>query len=161
MPPKILFRLGLSLLLVATATYLTAGLWLNSRIFTPLDYPVSLDNRQLESPPFSINLEETHFVSLDLDYSLDDWYPGNRCNYKTILYPQWRVYRLGSDTSQPRKLWVSSEQLTQRDGSLSNAFLAFPGQYQLSGIFPPLHHASMLGIRTFRFIPIPLAIGKE
>jgi biopolymer transport protein ExbD len=136
MPPKILFRLGLSFFVVATATYLAAGRWLNSRIFTPLDYSVSLDNRQLKSPPFEINLRETYFASLDLDYSVDDWDQDNRCNYKTILYPQWRVYRLGSASAQSRELWVSSEQLTYSDGSLSNAFLASPGQYQLEWNIP-------------------------
>jgi biopolymer transport protein ExbD len=136
MPPKILFRLGLSFFVVASATYLAAGRWLNSRTFTPLDYSVSLDNRQLKSPPFEINLRETYFASLDLDYSVDDWYQDNRCNYKTILYPQWRVYRLDSASAQSRELWVSSEQLTYSDGSLSNAFLASPGQYQLKWNIP-------------------------
>jgi biopolymer transport protein ExbD len=136
MPPKILFRLGLSFFVVATATYLATSRWLNSRIFTPLNYSVSLDNRQLKSPSFEINLRETYFASLDLDFSVDDWYQDNRCNYKTILYPQWRVYRLGSASAQSPELWVSSEQLTYSDGSLSNAFLASPGQYQLEWNIP-------------------------
>src|SRR5215469_16255964 len=117
MPPKILFRLGLSFFVVATVTYLSASHWLDSRIFIPLNYSVSLDTRQLRSPPFEINLRETYFASLDLDDSLDDWYQDNRCNYKTILYPRWRVYRLGPASAQSRELWVSSEQLTRSDGS--------------------------------------------
>lgn len=135
MPPKLLFRLGLILFLIATATYLCVGRWLSSRIFTPLDYSVSLNHRQLKSPPFEINLSETYFASLELDDSSDD-YDDSRCNYKTILYPQWRLYRLGSATVQSRKLWVSSEQLTRSDGSLSNAFLASPGKYQLEWNIP-------------------------
>jgi biopolymer transport protein ExbD len=135
MPPKALARLGLAFLLVASTIYFLTGRWLHSRIFTPLDYSVSLDNRQLKSPPFEINLRETYFASLDLDYSLDDWYQDNRCNYKTILYPQWRVYRLAS-ASHSRGLWISSEQLTNADGSLSNAFLASPGKYQLEWDIP-------------------------
>jgi hypothetical protein len=59
---------------------------------------------------------------------VDDWDQGSPCNFKTILYPQWRVYRLGSGTAQSRELWISSEQLTNADGSLSNAFLASPGR---------------------------------
>src|SRR5882672_1842541 len=96
-----LCRLGLSLLFVALAVYFSTGHWLDSRIFDPLDYPVSLDARQLKSPPFQINLSETYFASLDLDYSVDDWYQDNHCNYKTILYPQWRLYKLGSDSAHP------------------------------------------------------------
>jgi biopolymer transport protein ExbD len=136
MSPKILFRLGLSFFVVATASYFAVGRWLESRIFTPLNHSVSLDNQQLKSPPFEINLRETYFASLDLDYSVDDWYQDNRCNYKTILYPQWRVYRLGSHSAQSRELWASSEQLIHSDGSLSNAFLASPGQYQLEWDIP-------------------------
>ena len=79
--------------------------WLDSRIFIPLDYAVSLDDRHLRSPPFAINLKETYFAFLDLDDSLDDWNEANRCNYKIIMYPQWRVYRLGSATLQSRELW--------------------------------------------------------
>ena len=136
MPPKTLARLGLAFLLVASTIYFLTGRWLHSRIFTPLDYSVSLDNRQLKSPPFEINLSETYFASLDLDYSVDDWDQGSPCNFKTILYPQWRVYRLGSGNAQSRELWISSEQLTNADGSLSNAFLASPGQYQLEWDIP-------------------------
>jgi hypothetical protein len=136
MPPKILFRLGFSFFLIATATYLCAGRWLDSRIFTPLNYSVSVDNPQLKSPPFEINLRETYRASLDLDPSLDDRYQDSRCNYKTILYPKWRVYTLGAATEQSRELWVSSEQLTYSDGSLSDEFLASPGNYQLEWDIP-------------------------
>jgi biopolymer transport protein ExbD len=136
MPPNILLRLGLAFFLVASTVYFFTGRWLRSRIFNPLDYSVSLDQRQLKSPPFEINLSETYFASLDLDYSVDDWYQDNRCNYRTILYPQWRVYRLSSDARQLRELWVTSKQLTHSDGSLSYAFLASPGQYQLEWDIP-------------------------
>jgi biopolymer transport protein ExbD len=136
MPPKTLFRLGLSLLFLALTVYFSTGNWLNSRIFEPLDYPVNLDYRHLQSPPFRINLNETYYVSLDLDNSADDWYQDNRCNYETILYPKWWLYKLSSNSGQPRQLWVSSEQLTHSDGSLSNAFLASPGQYQLEWNIP-------------------------
>jgi biopolymer transport protein ExbD len=135
MPPKILFRLGLSFLVFALAAYFSTDYWLNSRIFVPLDYPVSLDAPQLKSPPFQINLSATYFASLDLDYSVDDWYQDNRCTYKNILYPQWRLYKLGSNSAQPRDLWVSSEQLSHQ-GFLSNAFLASPGRYQLEWDIP-------------------------
>jgi hypothetical protein len=136
MPPKILLRLGLAFFLVASTVYFFTGRWLRSRIFNPLDYSVLLDQQRLKSPSFEINLSETYFASLDLDYSADDWYRDNRCNYRTILYPQWRVYRLSSDAGQSRELWVTSEQLTQSDGSLSYAFLASPGQYQLEWDIP-------------------------
>jgi biopolymer transport protein ExbD len=135
MPPKTLFRMGLSFLFFALTVYFSAGRWINSRIFVPLDYPVSLDTRQLQSPPFQVNLRETYFALLDLDESMDDVYQDNRCNFKTILYPQWRVYKLGSNPGQPRELWVSSAEPVEEDHS-SNAFRASPGQYQLQWDIP-------------------------
>ena len=131
MSRKILLRLGLCFLFFALAVYISTTHWLNSRIFIPLDYPVSLDARQLKSPPFQINLRETYFVSLDLDYSVDDWDDHNRCNYKNILYPQWRLYKLGSHSAQPRKFCISSEQLRDGQGAFCNAVLVSPGRYQL------------------------------
>lgn len=135
MPPKILFRLALSFLFFALTVYFSTGHWLKSRTFVPLDYPVSLEARQLKSPPFQINLSETYFASLDLDYSVEDWYQNNPCTYKNILSPQWRLYKLGSNPAQPRELWVSSEQLNHQ-GFLSNAFRASPGRYQLEWDIP-------------------------
>jgi len=136
MPPKSLSRLGLSLLFLALIIYFSAGHWLNTRIFVPLDYPVSLDTRQLQSPPFQVNLKETYFASLDLDYSVDDWYQDNRCNFKKLLYSQWRIYKLGPNPGQPRDLWFSSEELAAQQGYDSNAFQASPGQYQLQWDIP-------------------------
>ena len=135
MPPKTLFRLGLSFLFVALSVYFSTGRWLNSRIFVPLDYPVSLEARQLKSPAFQINLSETYYASLQLDDSVYDWYHDNPCTYKNILYPQWRIYKLGSNSEQPRELWADSAQLSHQ-GYLSNAFFASPGQYQLEWDIP-------------------------
>jgi biopolymer transport protein ExbD len=135
MPPKTLFRLGLSFLFIAVTTCFATGHWLNSRIFTPLEYPVSLEARQLRSPPFQINLRETYSAFLDLDYSVDDWAQDGVCNYKTILYPHWSLYKLSSKRGQSRELWISSEQLVHPD-FISNEFIAPPGQYQLEWNLP-------------------------
>jgi hypothetical protein len=54
-------------------------------------FPVNLDTRQLKSPPFQINMRETYFVALWLDYSVDDWYDDDRCNDRALLGSQWRV----------------------------------------------------------------------
>ena len=135
MPPKTLSYLGLSFLLIAAIAYFVTGYWLSSRIFTPLNYPVSLDARQLKSPPFQINLRETYYASLVLDDSVDDWAQDGRCSYKNILSPKWGLYKLGSKDGQSRELWVSSEELVRQD-YISNAFVARPGQYQLEWNLP-------------------------
>jgi hypothetical protein len=156
MPPKILFRLGLSFLAFALAVYFSADHWLSSRIFVPLDYPVSLDAPQLKSPSFQINLSTNYFASLDLDYSVDDWYQDNRCTYKNILYPQWRLYKLGANSAQPRDLWVSSEQLSHQ-GFLSTLSSLLPADTSWSGIFPRSRPVSTPGTRASLCLPIPLA----
>jgi biopolymer transport protein ExbD len=135
MAPKTQFRLGLSLFFLALTVYSFTGHWLNSRIFEPLDYPVSLDSRHLQSPPFRINLNETYYASLDLDYSADDWYQDNRCNFKTILYPKWWLYKLGSSPGQPRELWIgSAEDATQH--YYIDGFRVSSDQYQLEWDLP-------------------------
>ena len=156
MPPKTLSYLGLSFLLIATITYFVTGYWLSSRIFTPLSYPVSLDARQLKSPPFRINLRETYYASLDLDYSADDWAQDGRCNYKNILYPKWSVYKLDPKEGQSRELWVSSEELVRED-YISNAFIVRPGQYQLEWNLPVT--AACLNLRHPRLFVFTPAEG--
>src|ERR1700733_1217053 len=108
MRPKILALLGLSFFVAATATFELAGRWLDSRIFTPLEQPVSLDSAHLKSQPFEVNLPETYSVSLELDWSVDDAYDDKHCNYKAIQGFRWRVYRLGSATTGARKLVATS-----------------------------------------------------
>ena len=91
MPPKTLLRLGLCFLFLALIVYFYSEHWLKTRIFVPLDVPVNLDTRQLKSPPFQINMRETYFVALWLDYSVDDWYDDDRCNDRALLASQSRV----------------------------------------------------------------------
>lgn len=133
MPPKILVRLGLAFLFAAAAIYFSTSYWLASRIFTPLDYPVSLESRQITSPPFQINLRETYFVSLHLDNSVDDWYDDGRCNYKNALGSEWRVYRL---SAKPRELWANSDEMTRRYYYYFGGFTATSGQYELEWDLP-------------------------
>src|ERR1700687_12452 len=132
MPPKILVRLGLAFLFVAVAIYISSGYWLKSLIFTSLDYRVSLASRQIKSPPFQINLDETYFVSLHLDDSADDWYDDGRCNYKSVNASEWQVYRL---SLKPRELWANSADTTGRSYYLGG-FNATPGQYELEWNLP-------------------------
>jgi biopolymer transport protein ExbD len=136
MPRKILVRLGLAFLFVAVTIYSFTSHWLNSRIFTPLDYPVSLESRQIKSPPFQINLRETYFVSLHLDDSSDDWYQDGRCNYKNVLGSEWQVYRLNSKSGEQRELWANSDEMTRRYYYYLGGFTATSGQYELEWTLP-------------------------
>jgi len=108
MPPTTLARLGLALLLVASTIYFLAGRWLHSRICTPLDYSVSLESRQLKSPPFLINLRDEYFVSLRLGDATNNWEEAQRCSDSNLLGSEWRIYKLSSKAAQLRVLWADS-----------------------------------------------------
>jgi biopolymer transport protein ExbD len=131
MPPKTLLRLGLGFLFLALIVYFSSEHWLKTRIFVPLDVPVNLDTSQLKSPPFQINLRETYFVALWLDYSADDGYADGRCNDSALLGSQWRVYRLSSKPDQPRRLWDSSGELTRVWEYHVDRINASSGRYEL------------------------------
>jgi biopolymer transport protein ExbD len=156
MPPKILVRLGLAFLFVAVTISSSTGHWLNSRIFTPLDYPVSLESRQIKSPPFRINLRETYFVSLHLDDSADDWSQDGRCNYKNVLGSEWQVYRL---SSKPRELWANSDEMTRHYYYYLGGFTATSGQYELEWNLPA--SAACLDHRHPRLMVYTGATGYE
>jgi biopolymer transport protein ExbD len=131
MSPKALFRLGLGFLFIAVTVYFYSGHWLKSRIFVPLNVPVTLDTRQIKSPPFQVNLRGTYFVALWLDYSVDDGYDDGRCNDRAFLGSQWRVYRLSPKPGQPRRLWDSSGELTRVWEYHIDRINASSGRYEL------------------------------
>ena len=116
MPPKILLRTGLGFLFLALIVYLSSERWLKTRNFVPLDVPVSLDTRQIKSPPFEINLRNTYFVALQMDSNVDDWYSDGRCNDRALLGSRWRVYSLSAKSGQQRRLWDSSRRADPRLG---------------------------------------------
>ena len=131
MPSKILAVLGLSCFLVAATTFAIVERWLKSRIFTPLDQSVTLDDPHLRPPPFEVNLHETYLVSLDLDSSVDDAYEDHRCNVRAIEGSQWRVYRLGRAGTGSRELAAKSGERSAPYYFYPDSFSASPGMYQL------------------------------
>jgi biopolymer transport protein ExbD len=136
MPPKILLRLGLAFLFVASTVYFLTGRWLHSRIFTPLDYSVSLESRQLKSPPFLINLRDEYYVSLRLD-DATNWQEAQRCNDENLLGSEWRVYKLTSKAAQPRVLWADSGKVERVYELFIGTVAASSGQYELEWDLPP------------------------
>lgn len=127
MPGKTLVRLGLGFIVLAAAVYFYAGHWLRTRIFVPLDVPVTFDSPQIKSPPFEINLRESYYVSLLLEDRSDDWRPDASCSGWSFLVSEWRAYRLAK--SGRRELWSNSKNPHQFYEYWQ--FTATPGQYQL------------------------------
>lgn len=131
MPSKILALLGLSFFLVAATTFATVERWLNSRIFTPLDQSVTLDDPHLRPPPFEVNLNETYAVSLEMDSSIEDAYEDLRCNFRAIEGSEWRLYRLGPAGTDSRELAAKSGARSAPYYFYPDSFSASPGRYQL------------------------------
>jgi biopolymer transport protein ExbD len=131
MRPKILALLGLSFFVAATATFVLAARWLDSRIFDPLRQPVSLNSTHLHSAPFEINLAGNYLVLLQLDSSIDDWYEDKRCNYKTVGKPRLQLFRLDPANTAARALAASSEQVSVSPYGIEDFFDVIPGRYQI------------------------------
>ena len=123
-------------MLVASVVYFLTGRWLHSRIFTPLDYSVSLESRQLKSPPFLVNLRDEYFVSLRLD-DATNWEEAQRCNESNLLGSEWRIYKLSSKAPQPRVLWADSGKVERVYELYIGTVAASSGQYELEWDLPP------------------------
>ena len=65
-------HIGLTLILVGVCTALGAVWWDNTRIWIPLDVPLSLTRGHFRSPEFAINVEGRYEVSLLVDRIGDD-----------------------------------------------------------------------------------------
>ena len=61
------FWIGLALVIAGLATFCAVAHWYNSRIFTPVNIPVSLATGHFRTGPFRINVEESYTIWIDLD----------------------------------------------------------------------------------------------
>lgn len=129
MPPKILFKIGGGALLLAVVLFSLSSYWLTTRTFEPLDMPIRLDQGEIRSDVFEINLRERYYVNVVLDPSIDDYYE-DRCNYKRVFGSQWKLYRqIGANPKNAELLVSWEDNETQR--SHVGDFAAGPGTYQL------------------------------
>ena len=127
--------IGLALILVGSALYLTEQAWLNSRNFWPVRLPMSVSEKT-RTAPFEINLPDGYNIDLWVDssaaWSFFDDKPravDHPCSYLryTPLTTQWRLFR----NSQ---LVQSGETTGSHLGNFSGK-----GTYELEVEFP---HAS-------------------
>ena len=136
MPPKFLAFLGLSLILAATVAFNLAGRWIDTRIFTPLDFNVTLDDPHLKTPAFEINLKEEYSVWLEPRSESWEWYEDTPCSYRAVNGSRWRIYKLGSDAGHPRELWADNGITSDSRRFYSHSFSAGPGKYELEWDLP-------------------------
>jgi biopolymer transport protein ExbD len=105
------------------------GEWLKTRTFEPVNVPISLEVGQIETRAFEINLREDYWVYVDVDYSMDDYYP-DRCTSRNLEGSHWRMYRIGEGKATKRELWATADEL-RKQGLSGDAFRAETGNYQL------------------------------
>jgi biopolymer transport protein ExbD len=101
------------------ATFFAARHWYNTRIFVPIDMPVSLAAGHIRTGPFRLNLSTDYWITVDVG---DWWRTGWSC---TATYPnlrtRWVLYQNGS---------VVDQQDDPRHGDWTGFFEGKPGVYQ-------------------------------
>ena len=133
MAQKILATIGITLLASAILVSWGTSHWVRTRTFDPVDMPVSLDRGPIRTGEFDINLRETYWMSIQIDYSADDNYVDGRCPGKN-LGNHWRVFRINRGSPTERELWASRDDSNDVYGL--NAFLGVPGRYEVEWDVP-------------------------
>jgi biopolymer transport protein ExbD len=90
LPPSAWFGLGLFLL--GGVAFTTVQRWMDTRIFVPVDMPVSLAAGHIRTGPFRINLKGGYLIQIDTGQW---WQVDPQCVSYNILRTQWVLYRQG------------------------------------------------------------------
>src|SRR6267154_223158 len=105
MAQKTLATIGITLFASAILVSWGTSHWVRTRTFDPVDMPVSLEHGPIRTGEFDINLRETYWMSIQIDYSADDNYVDGRCPSKN-LGNHWRVFRINRGSPTERELWA-------------------------------------------------------
>lgn len=89
-PAKVLIGLGLAI--VGIASFATVKRWIDTRIFVPVDIPVSLAAGHIQTGPFRINVEQGYSIWIDFDQRT---YFNPMCSSYSVLQSTWTLYRDG------------------------------------------------------------------
>jgi biopolymer transport protein ExbD len=116
--PRILIGLGLAIL--GIASFATINRWIDTRIFVPVDIPVSLAAGHIRTGPFRINVEQGYSIWIDFDQST---YFNPMCSSYSVLKSTWTLYRDG-------RVYTQWEAPVLQDGYLEG-FDATKGFYDL------------------------------
>jgi biopolymer transport protein ExbD len=84
--------IGLGLAMMGTVTFAAVTRWLDTRIFVPVDIPVSLAAGHLRTGPFRINVEQGYSIWIDFDQRT---YFNPMCSSYSLLKTTWTLYRDG------------------------------------------------------------------
>ena len=84
--------IGLGLAILGTISFAAITRWINTRIFVPVDIPVSLAAGHIRTGLFRINVEQGYSIWIDFDQST---YFNPMCPSYSILKTTWTLYRDG------------------------------------------------------------------
>ena len=91
-PPRFLLWPGVVLAVIGFGTFTSVEYWMATRIFTPVDMPVSLALGHIRTGPFKINLKNNYAISLNAtDYTRITGQCMSSPRYKV----RWNLYKAG------------------------------------------------------------------
>jgi biopolymer transport protein ExbD len=111
---------GVGLAILGIASFATVKRWIDTRIFVPVDIPVSLAAGHIRTGLFRINVEQGYSIWIDFDQST---YFNPMCSSYSALKTTWTLYRDGRVQTQ----WDAP---ILQDGYLEG-FVATTGFYDL------------------------------
>jgi biopolymer transport protein ExbD len=134
MAQKTLAAVGLMAFVTAVLVSWGTNRWVYTRTFDPVDMGVLLEPGQIRSGEFEINLRETYWVNIHIDYRIDDYYDDGRCSFRNLGAKHWRIFRIGPGSSMGRELWARSYDLGK--GQNADGFRGIPGRYEVEWDVP-------------------------
>ncbi len=84
--------IGFGLAVLGLAGFVIVKRWIDTRIFVPVDIPVSLAAGHIRTGPFRINVEQGYEIWIDFDQST---YFNPMCSSYSFLKTTWTLYRDG------------------------------------------------------------------
>ena len=84
--------IGLVLAILGMTSFVIVKRWIDTRIFMPVDIPVSLAAGHIRTGPFRINVEQGYSIWIDFDQST---YFNAMCSSYSTLKTTWTLYRDG------------------------------------------------------------------
>jgi biopolymer transport protein ExbD len=89
--------IGLGLAILGMTSFVIVKRWIDTRIFMPVDIPVSLAAGHIQTGPFRINVEQRYSIWIDFDQST---YFNPMCSSYSTLKTTWTLYRDGRVQTQ-------------------------------------------------------------
>ena len=89
--------IGLGLAILGMGSFVIVKRWIDTRIFVPVDIPVSLTAGHIRTGPFRINVEQGYSIWIDFDQST---YFNPMCSSYSTLKTTWTLYRDGRVQTQ-------------------------------------------------------------